>query len=274
MHTSLSFVMTSLPPKGFQDPPGPYTTADIAPGDPYELSNGYRIECMTTGGRYAGTNALGVSALAWDPDVKEAGVDAGYSSDSHHLRAPDIAIGNVPDKPGWIEGAPPLAVEYADVGQDEAELQKKIAELLEVGTKYLWVVRLTGPRRVEVYEPGKAMRLVLPGELLSAEGVLRNTVPVEALYDREAARKIALRNLLQSEGYADLDAVRTEGLREGLQEGLEQGLEQGLRTAVYDIAAILGLPISQAQSARLSRMNAGELRTLIEHLKNHRSWPL
>ena len=39
------------------------------------------------------------------------------------LHAPDVAVGNVADEPGWVTGkAPPLAVEYADTGQDEAEL--------------------------------------------------------------------------------------------------------------------------------------------------------
>lgn len=42
---------------------------------------------------------------------------------------PNIAVGNVPDDPGWVRGVPPLAVEYADVGQDEADLQSKIRAL-------------------------------------------------------------------------------------------------------------------------------------------------
>ena len=44
--------------------------------------------------------------------------------------------------------------------------------------------RLTGPRRVEVHEPGKRFRKVLPGKMLTAPGVLQNPVRVEALYDR------------------------------------------------------------------------------------------
>ena len=48
--------------------------------------------------------------------VEEAGFDAGYSPDEGTLRAPDIAVGNVPQQLGWIRGAPALAVEYASVG--------------------------------------------------------------------------------------------------------------------------------------------------------------
>jgi len=42
---------------------------------------------------------------------------------------------------------------------------------------------------------------------------------VEALYDPDAARESALRNLLQRLGYADLDAVREEGWEKGKEEG-------------------------------------------------------
>ncbi len=46
-------------------------------------------------------------------------------------------------------------VEYADTGQDEADLATKIQELLAAGTRHIWVVRLTGPRRVEIHETGR-----------------------------------------------------------------------------------------------------------------------
>jgi predicted transposase YdaD len=94
-------------------------------------------------------------------------------------------------------------------------------------------VRLGGPRRVEVYEPRKKPRTVLPGSLLTAPGVLQNPVRVEALYDRDEAERATLRNLLQRRGYEDLDAVlakgRQEGHEEGLKEGLKEGHQEGLR---------------------------------------------
>src|SRR5438477_354766 len=77
------------------------------------------------------------------------------------------------------------------------------------------------PRRVEVYEPSKAMRKAGPDEALEAPGILRNAVPVEALYDREAAHRHTLKNLLQREGYEDLDAVKDDGLKEGLRRAIE-----------------------------------------------------
>jgi hypothetical protein len=197
---------------------GPFLAHQIRSGDPYELSQGEPIHCLPAGGSGSGPNGLGVSVVGWDPSVTEAGVDTGYSPAPNMLRAPDVAVGNVPNKPGWVQGAPSLAIEYADVGQDEEALQRKIEDLLDAGTQFLWVVRLAGPRRVEVHRPGEAMKLVRPGEYLSAPGVLKNPVLVEALYDRDAAERATLINLLQRQGFEDLDAV----LRKGREEGLAQ----------------------------------------------------
>lgn len=136
--------------------PGPFRADQIREGDPYELSNGHAILCLPTGRRGGRANLTGGSVLETDPAVKAAGVDIGYSDKPTHLRAPDVSVGDIPNEAGWATEAPPLAVEYADRGQDEEELKAKIAELLAAGTRFVWVVRLTGPRRVEVLrEPGK-----------------------------------------------------------------------------------------------------------------------
>ena len=176
---------------------GPFYAESVREGDPYELSNGHPIECLPSGGRHSRANLTGGLVLETDPEVDSAGVDTGYASDPKTLRAPDIAVGNVPDEPGWVEGVPPLAVEYADSGQDEGDLRVKIDTLLAGGTRYIWVVRLSGPRQVEVYEPGKPLRILRHGQELRAPGVLKNPIPVEALYDTDAAHRTALRNLLQ-----------------------------------------------------------------------------
>jgi hypothetical protein len=193
---------------GFQ---GPFRADQIRSGDPYELSNGHPVECLPTGRRGGRATNVGGGVLASDPAAQDVGVDVGYSPSPETLRAPDLAVGEIADQPGWAPGAPPLAVEYADTGQDEGELQIKIRELLAAGTRFLWVVRLTGPRRVEVHEPGKKMRIAHPGEQLEAPGILANPLPVEALYDPEAARRVTFRNLLQRQGYASRDDVRTVG---------------------------------------------------------------
>jgi Uma2 family endonuclease len=231
---------------------GPFRTDQLHSGDPYELSNGHAIRCAPTGGDGTGPNLRGGFVLDSDPAVKNAGVDAGFAFGPYTMRAPDVAVGDFDDKPGWIQGVPPLAVEYASVGQDEAQLREKIDDFLRVGVRYLWVVRLAGPRRVEVYEKGKPARTVLPGEALTAPGVLQNPVPVEALYDREAAHEVAFTNLLQRKGYRDLDAVRSEGIEEGIEKGIEQGIEQGgERALAHQFERKVGRALGPAELATL-----------------------
>lgn len=232
---------------------GPFRAEQLRSGDPYELSNGHAILCLPTGGSGSQPNRLGASVVGWDPAVKEAGVDTGYSPAPGVLRAPDVAVGNVPNKPGWVPGAPYLAIEYADIGQDEEELEEKIADLLAAGTTYLWVVRLTGPRRVEVHERGKDMRTVLPGKELTAPGVLQNPVRVEALYDRDAAERATLVNLLQRQGFADLEAVLATGRSEGRTEGRSEGRSEGLAAAVLAVLEARGIRITKAARERIAR---------------------
>lgn len=225
----------------------------VRPGDRYELSDGHPVYCAPSGGDGARGSVAGGQVLDTDPDVEQSGFDAGYTSDDEQLRAPDVAVGNVPDAPGWIRGAPALAVEYAGSGQDEGELQKKIAELLQAGTRYLWVVRLIGPRRVEVHEPGQPMRTLGPGEQLTASGVLRNPVPVEALYDRSAAHEATLRNLLQRKGYAGLEGVLNEGRRQGLDEGRRATLLEQLEAKYGKLESDVVGRVQKASGEQLRR---------------------
>jgi Uma2 family endonuclease len=221
--------------------PGPFRADQIKEGSPYELSNGHAILCFPTGRRGGVSNLLGGSVVGTDPAVKVAGVDVGFSEDPSHLRAPDVSVGDFAIEPGWAPDAPPLALEYADTGQDESELQQKIAELLRAGTRYVWVVRLVGQRRVEVYERRKRMRIAQPDEELTAPGVLKNPVPVLALFDQEAAYKATLRNLLQREGYESVEALREEGKLKGQRDALLAVLRaRGLAVSEEERAAIMG----------------------------------
>ncbi|HEY0135115.1 MAG TPA: hypothetical protein VGB85_13595, partial [Nannocystis sp.] len=144
-------------------------------------------------------------------------------------------------------------------GQDEAELTQKIAELLEFGTRLIWVVRLKGPLRVEVHEPGQPMRIVDgDGELL-APGILQNPVPVRALIDRGAAHEAALRNLLARKGYASLDAVRDEGRDEAHEQAITV-----TRDALHAQLHARGWTLSPALAARVQTCR--ELPTLLRWL--------
>jgi hypothetical protein len=162
--------------------------------------------------------------LDTDPAAPPAGVDAGIALSDKTLRAPDVAVGIGPEQRGWSTTVPPLVVEYAAEGQDGADLRTKIDEFLTAGTRWVWVVRLTGPRRVEVHAAGKPMRVVAAGEELEAPGVLKNRVPVVALFDRDAAHEVALRNLLQRKGYESLEAISADAELRGKAEGKAEAL--------------------------------------------------
>jgi len=194
---------------------GPFRPGQLRSGDPYELSQGHPIFCAPTGRDGSGPNGLGFAVLDSDPAVRNAGVDTGLALGPDTLRAPDVAVNFEGGDGAWATSTP-LAVEYAGRGQDEAELKKKISELLAAGTRWVWVVRLVGPRRVEIHEAGAVTRTVGDDGTLSAPGILQLPVPVRALYDRDAAHEVTLRNLLASKGYGSLDAVRDEGREEGL----------------------------------------------------------
>lgn len=207
---------------------------------------------------------MGDGVLASDPAVQSVGVDVGFSPSPKILRAPDLSVGALPDQAGWVQEAPPLAVEYADTGQDEEELQLKIQELFAAGTRHVWVVRLNGPRRVEVHQPGQKPRTANPGEQLEAPGILANPVPVEALWDREAGLRVTFRNLLQRQGYASLDEVRAEGealgRAEGQAQGRAEGEAQGLRRAITTV--LLGRGLAVGDDLRLALADCGDLAVL------------
>lgn len=229
--------------------PGPYRASDIREGEPYELSNGHRIECMSGGTRHGLGQQAGGLAIGSDPGAQATAMDVGLEwGEARHLRAPDLVVGDLKMEPGWEKGLPQLAVEYADRCQDEAQLQQKIQELRERGLPFLWVVRLVGPLRVEVYEPGKPMQLVGEDGELRAPGVLRNPVPVRALVDQRAAMEVALRNLLNRKGYQDLDAVLHAGYSRGHADGEALGAARGELLAILKVR---GLALSDELAARV-----------------------
>jgi Uma2 family endonuclease len=237
-----------------RDGRGPFRAEQLRDGDRYELSRGHAIYCHPGGGDHAYRQFVLPRVLGSDPDVREGGVEAGHQLTDDTLRSPDVSIGNVPAQPGWVRGAPPLAVEVASAGQDEAELADKTRELLEHGCRHVWIIRLSGPRRVEVHEPGQAVRIAVPGELLEAPGILRNPVPVEALFDTDVADRVELRNVLQRHGYESLDAVRAEGHAEGRMEKARTLLRDLVVTRFGRVPADVDARIQAASEAELDRM--------------------
>jgi Uma2 family endonuclease len=183
-----------LPPR----PPGGYTSDDLPPGSPYELSEGRLIECSPAGRRHQDSATATSKVLELDPAAEHVVLDVGFKLGPRTMRAPDVAVGGAlatqPNQEGYVQGAPLLAVEHADRGQDEEDLKVKIRELLAAGTKYVWVVYLNGIQRVEVYEREQPRRTYNLDDTLTAPGVLQNPVPVRALFDRKFAEELVLQS--------------------------------------------------------------------------------
>lgn len=235
---------------------GPFRADDIRHGSPYELSNGHTVLCMSTGGRGALATGAGYKALADDPKVEDIGIDAGFAPVAETMRAPDISIGKITDAPGWVHGIPELAVEYADTGQDEKELTQKIKDLLDAGTRFIWVVRLNGPRRVEIHEPKKPMRTAYPGEDLEAPGVLDYPVAIDALYDRDKAGEVNFRHVLRKlTGHETLDGFvaseKSASKAEGKVEGRAEGKAEGKSEAVLAVLQARGIALQEDDTARV-----------------------
>lgn len=234
--------------------PGPFRADQLSSGTPYELSRGHSIFCAPANSRVASLKLIGGYVIGSDPAVAAAGVDLGFSPEPGTLRSADVAVYGDPSElhsASWARTAPLLAMEYADQGGDEAELMERIGDLLQHGTRFVWVVRLAGPRRVEVYEPDQPMRVVTAEEPLIAEGVLTNPVAVDALYDPDHAEAAVFRNLLNRRGVESLEALREDSKAEGAREALQRTLRVFLTSR--------GLTLTPAQDARIE---AAEIPTL------------
>ena len=97
--------------------------------------------------------------------VGRVGVEIGYlvSLDPDTVRAPDISFtlglrgeGRA-ERPGFVPGAPDIAIEVVSPGDTAAELEQKVGEYLAAGSRRVWVV-YPSSRRVMVYRTdGTAM---------------------------------------------------------------------------------------------------------------------
>lgn len=244
---------------------GPFSSDQLKEGGRYELTRGHPVYVSPAGGRHGREHLVGALSIATDPAASEVGIDVGYSPDGETVRAPDLSVGNVPNRPGWVAGAPRLAIEYADRGADEADLQEKIAELIAAGTEWVWVVRLNGPQRVDVHPKQGAAFTVPAGGTLEAPGALSLPLPVDALFSLDRANEIALRNLLARYGNAMVSEAR--------EEGREEGRVEGLRLAIVRMCERLGIAINEVRRAHLASADRAALEALYDVLIDTRAWP-
>lgn len=103
--------------------PGPFRPDQVPPNSEYELDRGHPIYRGPTLPRGGSAQLEGSLVIGTDPQVPAAGVEVGFDLGQNTLRSPDLAVLPAGPRDQWATTAPPLAIEYADRGQDEADLR-------------------------------------------------------------------------------------------------------------------------------------------------------
>jgi Uma2 family endonuclease len=161
-----------------------------------ELVNGEVIEMPPVGGTHGGVTIRVGRRLDEHVERHGGGVvvigDVGFvlqlPGDPERVRAPDIAFvsrqrlpeGGLPE--GFFVGAPDLTVEVLSPTDNPVEVQQKIRDYLEAGTRLVWLFAPRA-RTVTVYRPDGSAQLLREHEVLSGEDVLPGlTIPLAELF--------------------------------------------------------------------------------------------
>ena len=109
--------------------------------------------------------------------VGDVGFVLGLPADPERVRAADVAFIATGRLPAWrlpqgfIHGAPDLAVEVLSPHDNPLDVEQKVRDYLEAGSRLVWVMAPPA-RTVTVYRPDGSARLVREPELLDGEDVL------------------------------------------------------------------------------------------------------
>lgn len=105
-------------------------------------------------------------------------VEAGFrlADDPLTIRGPDVAFVRAPRIPaepvtGFFPGAPDLAIEIVSPSNRAADIQTKVREYLDAGTRLVWVV-YPETRTVAVHESRDAARFLEVDDVLTADDLL------------------------------------------------------------------------------------------------------
>jgi Uma2 family endonuclease len=161
-----------------------------------ELVNGEVIEMAPAGGTHGRVTGKLWGRLDEHVERHSAGVvvvgDVGFvlqlPGDPERVRAPDVAFVSRQRLPasglpeGFFIGAPDLAVEVLSPTDNPVEVQQKIRDYLEAGTRLVWLFA-PRPKTVTVYRPDGSAQLLREHEALSGEDVLPGlTVPLAEIF--------------------------------------------------------------------------------------------
>lgn len=160
-----------------------------------ELVHGEVVEMTPVGGVHGRVSGRVYRRLAEHVEAHGGGEvlvgDVGFvlaiAGDPERVRAPDVAFvsatrlpeGRLPQ--GFLRGAPDLAVEVLSPTDNPVEVQQKVRDYLEAGSRLVWVIAPVAATAT-VYRPDGSARLVREPEALDGEDVLPGfTVPLATL---------------------------------------------------------------------------------------------
>lgn len=160
-----------------------------------ELVHGEVVEMTPVGGVHGRVSGRVYRRLAEHVEAHGGGEvlvgDVGFvlaiAGDPERVRAPDVAFvsatrlpeGRLPQ--GFLRGAPDLAVEVLSPTDNPVEVQQKVRDYLEAGSRLVWVIAPVAATAT-VYRPDGSARLVREPEALAGEDVLPGfTVPLATL---------------------------------------------------------------------------------------------
>ncbi len=157
-------------------------------GTHYELSEGKLVQLPPPGYRH-GAIIMRIGALLLAQLDRRAyvvtGADTGFLLDPNPeaatVRGADVAVnrreslgGEIPT--GWFHGAPLLAVEVVSPGNMAKDMQLKVKQYLDAGTREVWLV-YPDTRTVSVYSAGRRDPQVL-GEGETIESVVEQSFEI------------------------------------------------------------------------------------------------
>lgn len=149
----------------------------------YELING-ELKTMSPAGHRHGRIIIRLT-LPLAQHVKQNGLGEVYAAETGSklksnpdtVRAPDIAfitrqrVEDVGETKGYWPGAPDLAVEVLSPDDTVFEVEQKVSEWLEAGSKQVWVVN-PKMQTVTVYRSTKDIKVLAENETLNGEDVV------------------------------------------------------------------------------------------------------
>ena len=161
-----------------------------------ELVNGEIVEMAPVGGIHGQVTGKVYRRLADHVERRGGGEvlvgDVGFvlnlPGDPERVRAPDVAFVSTARLPGgrlpqgFLPGAPDLAVEVLSPSDNPVDVQQKVRDYLDGGTRLVWVIA-PQPKSVTAYRADGTARLLHEQEQLDGEDVLPGlTIPLAELF--------------------------------------------------------------------------------------------